>query len=104
MTEISQNLSITILVTGASGFIGRQLIETLSQSASKYKIIALVRDSNQFESSFDVIEGNINDAFLQKYLDGENSKYISKKRNPNLFVQIFHEIIKQLMSLYHKIW
>ena len=70
MTEISQNLSITILVTGASGFIGRQLIETLSQSASEYKIIALVRDSNQFESSFDVIEGNINliDDRLKKIL------------------------------------
>ena len=23
-------------------------------------------------------EGNVNDAFLQKYLDGENSKYVSQ--------------------------
>ena len=60
MTEISQNSSITILVTGASGFIGRELIETLYESTANYKILALVRDSNQFDSSFNVIEGNIN--------------------------------------------
>ena len=60
MTKISQNSSITILVTGASGFIGRQLIETLSQSTTNFNIIALVRDPNQFDPSFNVIEGNIN--------------------------------------------
>ena len=36
-------------------------------------------------------EGNVNDAFLQKYLDGENSKYVSQ------IIQI--ESDKQLSNL-----
>lgn len=53
----------SVLVTGATGFIGFRLVEKLIQK--KYKVATLVRPGKHVESDTDEIEGDLTDSNLQ---------------------------------------
>lgn len=70
-----------ILITGASGFIGKNLIRSLEQNENKFEIHAISR-------SKDVILNNIENLHYVDLVNFENVKKIIVDINPNIIIHL----------------